>query len=115
LKEYHKSWLVAHPERGEAWLKEKLREGFDIHHIDGDKANNDPLNLVLIEAGDHFMLHNGSKRALRMDTSDRRRANGVRERLSDLDKLSRFGVSVEQIAIWQEDKRKREQQVSQRG
>jgi hypothetical protein len=27
--------------------------------MDGDHANNDPSNLVLIEASDHMMLHGG--------------------------------------------------------
>ena len=39
------------------WLKDKIQEGFDVHHIDGDKLNEDPSNLVLIWCGDHMMLH----------------------------------------------------------
>lgn len=63
---YHHVWLTAHPHRTEQWLAEKLAEGFDIHHLDGDHSNNDPLNLVLIDGGDHMMLHNGSKRMHRV-------------------------------------------------
>lgn len=40
-------------------MVEKLGEGFDVHHIDGDHGNNCPLNLVLIEHTDHMALHNG--------------------------------------------------------
>ncbi|MCE5181660.1 MAG: hypothetical protein LLG15_07660 [Betaproteobacteria bacterium] len=57
MKSYHFSWLGVHPHRSEEWLKEKMAEGFDIHHLDGDHANDDPKNLVLIECLDHLRLH----------------------------------------------------------
>jgi hypothetical protein len=66
MQSYHWIWLKAHPERSEAWLEERLRDGFDIHHLDGDHFNDDPLNLVLIECGDHLMLHNGKARFSRV-------------------------------------------------
>jgi hypothetical protein len=46
-----------HPHRTEEWLQERLRDGFDVHHIDGDHSNDDPINLVLIECVDHLRLH----------------------------------------------------------
>jgi hypothetical protein len=61
LKPYHVAWLSVHPDRSEEWLETRLSEGFDIHHLDGDHGNNDPTNLVLIEHGDHMMLHGGRK------------------------------------------------------
>jgi hypothetical protein len=30
---------------------------FDIHHIDGDRTNNSPENLVALSIGDHYQLH----------------------------------------------------------
>lgn len=57
MKEYHKNWLAAHPHRSEEWFKDKMKDGFDIHHMDGNPANNDPSNLVMIEAADHMELH----------------------------------------------------------
>ena len=34
----------------------------DVHHIDENRSNNDPSNLMLIRHGDHMVLHNtGSK------------------------------------------------------
>lgn len=57
MKLWHTAWLSAHPYRTEEWLREKLRDGFDVHHMDGDKANNDSSNLVLIEHVDHMRLH----------------------------------------------------------
>lgn len=64
MQSYHYAWLSVHPERTEQWLKERLADGFHVHHIDGNHDNNDPKNLVLIESGDHMMLHNGSTRLL---------------------------------------------------
>lgn len=66
MTEYQTAWLLAHHERSEGWLREKLAEGFDVHHLDGDKGNNAAGNLVLIECGDHMMLHNGKKRFSRV-------------------------------------------------
>ena len=57
LAEHHEAWLSAHPDRTAAWLKELLKEGFDVHHVDGDDGNNSPRNLILIEAADHMRLH----------------------------------------------------------
>ncbi len=59
MKRYHEIWLAAHSDRDEEWLKDKLDDGFDIHHADGNHQNNDPANLVLIEAADHAKLHGG--------------------------------------------------------
>lgn len=59
MKDYHQVWLSVHPERTAHWLKERLIDGFDIHHIDGNKNNNHPSNLVLIECSDHLMIHGG--------------------------------------------------------
>lgn len=44
------------------WEKQncEVPDGYEIHHIDGDKANNDLSNLQLIRIHDHRVLH-GSK------------------------------------------------------
>ncbi|MET3481518.1 hypothetical protein [Methylobacterium sp. 1973] len=64
LSAYHHAWLSKHPERDAPWLEAKLREGFDVHHLDADHGNNDPSNLVLIETGDHMGLHGMSMKRL---------------------------------------------------
>lgn len=58
---HHRAWLGAHPERSEEWLADRLRDGFDVHHVDGDHGNNDPSNLILVEHRDHMMLHSGGR------------------------------------------------------
>lgn len=61
LKTYHLAWLRAHPDRTEKWLEAMLKDGFDVHHLDGDWHNEATDNLVLIEAADHMMLHSGAR------------------------------------------------------
>jgi hypothetical protein len=62
MESYHYAWLSEHPERTEGWLQDRLKDGFAIHHMDGNHSNDEPRNLVLIESGDHMMIHNGVKR-----------------------------------------------------
>lgn len=57
MKPYHIAWLKSHPHRSARWLARRLRDGFDVHHIDGDQDNNDPSNLILIEHTDHMRCH----------------------------------------------------------
>ncbi|MCP4900097.1 MAG: HNH endonuclease [bacterium] len=61
LSPHHAAWLEAHPRRSEAWLQDATAEGFDVHHLDGDKTNDRPDNLVLLECEDHMRLHNGGR------------------------------------------------------
>lgn len=61
MLEHHAAWLSAHPHRSPEWLAERIRDGADIHHVDGNRANNDPSNLVLIDGADHMMLHGGTR------------------------------------------------------
>jgi len=57
---YHEVWLAAHPDRTAEWLADRLRDGFHIHHIDGDWENNSPDNLALMEGLDHIRLHSAA-------------------------------------------------------
>lgn len=57
IRDYHLIWLEYHPNRTMEWLQERLEDGFDVHHMDGDHGNNDWRNLALVEASDHMRLH----------------------------------------------------------
>lgn len=75
MQEYHYVWLEAHPDRTIEWLKEMLRAGFEVHHVDWNRDNNSPDNLVLIEASDHQKLHalnqKPSRKAFTLEVMDR--------------------------------------------
>jgi hypothetical protein len=58
---HHAAWLSAHPDRDEQWFADRIKDGFDVHHLDGNPENNDPANLALIEHADHMMLHGMTK------------------------------------------------------
>ena len=57
LPEHHRAWLNAHPERSVEWFRARIAEGFDVHHVNGNPADNSPANLVMIEHADHMRLH----------------------------------------------------------
>jgi hypothetical protein len=57
MNPHHEAWLAAHPERTAVWLAERIADGFDVHHVDGDRENNAPDNLILIEHTDHMSIH----------------------------------------------------------
>lgn len=59
LKPHHAAWLSRHPHRSSEWLTNALRDGFDVHHLDGNAENNSPDNLLLIEASDHTQILHG--------------------------------------------------------
>lgn len=57
----YKKYLGRHLRRqvAEQKLGRPLRDGEIVHHIDGDRHNNDPSNLeVLIDQGYHALRHN---------------------------------------------------------
>jgi hypothetical protein len=86
LKVYHYIWLEAHPYRDKDWLCRVIGDGFHIHHMDGDHSNDHPDNLVLIEAGDHFMLH-GQKGFNPLKRVARRRSRSATK--SEIDEMWR--------------------------
>lgn len=58
MKKWHRNWLQRHPWRTKEWLQERLRDGFDIHHLDNNPFNHSPDNLILVDGNDHRdLLH----------------------------------------------------------
>lgn len=57
MQPHHFEWLSNHPDRTEQWLRDRLADGFQVHHLDCDHSNNDPNNLVLIDGDDHMRMH----------------------------------------------------------
>jgi len=58
-KDTYKKFYGRHEHRviGEKIAGRKLRSDEHVHHIDGDKHNNDPSNLIVMSASDHAKLH----------------------------------------------------------
>lgn len=77
MLEHHRAWLSAHPERTERWLNERLLDGFDVHHLDGNHMNNRPDNLVLVEHMDHLRCLHGKpgNRLVAVSVSATKRVN----------------------------------------
>lgn len=38
-----------------------LKKEYDVHHIDENRLNNDPSNLLVLLKSDHIRLHNAKK------------------------------------------------------
>ena len=57
MEPHHVAWLADHPGRTEEWLRERFADGFHIHHVNGDRSNNSPENLLLVDDSDHSRLH----------------------------------------------------------
>ena len=93
LKSYHMAWLSAHPNRSARWLREKIKDGFHIHHKDGDHNNNDPNNLLLIDGDDHMRLHGVSLESgiESWRVKDRRRQEVTQEARRIYDGKAAFG------------------------
>lgn len=55
-------YVFEHRLVAEQTVGRRLNPWEDVHHIDGDKANNDPGNLQVISHSDHTRLHQYSRR-----------------------------------------------------
>jgi len=58
-------------------LGRPLRSDEDVHHKDGDRANNAPDNLEVLPHGEHARLHNHERtyrRGYRLNLTDEARA-----------------------------------------
>lgn len=53
MKDYRKIY--------ERYYECSLLQGIDIHHIDGDHSNNDPLNLQAVSLEEHYNIHKEQK------------------------------------------------------
>ena len=52
-------WLYQHRLVAEEKIGRSLRTDEHVHHIDGNKANNDPKNLAVYTNGIHQLVHQG--------------------------------------------------------
>jgi hypothetical protein len=48
---------LVHHEVAELKLGRKLKSGEEVHHIDGDRKNNNPFNLQIVKKEEHKQIH----------------------------------------------------------
>lgn len=61
-KGYRRNYRTGRLEHVEVWERHHGRtkpEGYDVHHIDRNKLNNDPANLLLVTRLEHKRIHSG--------------------------------------------------------
>ena len=61
---YSNGYVLEHRRVASQKLGRPLLESEDVHHIDGNKKNNDPSNLVVVQRGRHQRLHASLHREL---------------------------------------------------
>ena len=58
----NKGWVYEHYVNAEKNIGRYLRKGEAVHHVDGNKWNNDPSNLIVFATwGDHSSCHGGAQ------------------------------------------------------
>lgn len=50
-------WVLTHRRVAEKAVGGKIYEGREVHHIDGDKNNNRPSNLLVVSSEQHRRIH----------------------------------------------------------
>ena len=61
-KGYRRNNRTGRFEHVEVWERhhgQSVPDGYQIHHLDGNKLNNDPANLLAVTPTDHKRLHSG--------------------------------------------------------
>lgn len=50
-------WEYTHRRVAEKLVGGKIYPGREVHHIDGDKSNNQPSNLTVVSRAQHTRIH----------------------------------------------------------
>ena len=63
-------WQWLHRVVAKEKMGSDIFEGFEVHHIDGDKQNNHPDNLRVLSKEEHQALHEGQKESKSITDQD---------------------------------------------
>jgi len=81
----------------EGILNRTLQPDEDVHHIDGNKLNNNPSNLRLVSHGEHSTFHNTNRKHRRgytMNlTENERTARAIRAIAIDLSRMGHAAIA----------------------
>jgi len=61
-----RGYAYEHRVVAETKIGRQLVDGEQVHHVDGDRQNNDPANLEVLTAAQHGVEHRTTERGLRM-------------------------------------------------
>lgn len=50
-------WVLTHRRVAEKLVGGKIYSGREVHHIDGNKSNNRPSNLMIVSKAEHRRIH----------------------------------------------------------
>jgi general stress protein YciG len=68
---------------------------YEIHHIDGDRTNNDLSNLSCVSIVEHFSIHHSQ--------GDWQAAERILQKIKDIERLRELGWTPKTYAQWQRD------------
>jgi len=78
-------WQLLHRVIAKEKMGSDIYEGFEVHHIDGDKHNNHPDNLKVLSKEEHRDLHERTRQQNDEHKEEKVR-NYIKERIQNLEK-----------------------------
>lgn len=96
-----KGFVLEHVAIMEGIVGRKLMKGEIVHHIDHDKTNNDPDNLMIMTNGEHTTLHSTGRFVSECTRIAISKANEkyTKEQVSELRSLINSGATQKQAAF----------------
>jgi hypothetical protein len=88
------------------WFKRQIEDGFQIHHLNGNRKDNTPDNLVMIEGNDHMRLHLIKMRIVSMDASRKGGINRMAKLTPERRKQIAVKAANKRWKVWGKSKRK---------
>lgn len=71
-------YVYEHIKIAQGFMGRPLRSNEEVHHLDGNRANNSKANLLVLERSQHTKLHSWLKGAVGKETSHENGVNSVK-------------------------------------